>query len=450
MCKRTRVRSFHTVVLAALSLGALVLPHRAPPRATSADDALCQAPPAHKSPPRPAPMGTGSPLESCALSSELCLPFLERTTIATPKPLHKNPKNLASRARLTPYSPAVSEKTLCVPQQTWTIGLRKPDIAVDLSRLEPWVRYFTESETGRAMTAKWIKRSGRHHHAVVGALVANGLPRDLEALVFVESGYSETAKSHAGAVGLFQFMDKTGRDYDLTITSEYDQRKSIEAASDAGARHLSDLYTKFGNWELVLAAYNLGAKTVLKRMTETGAMDFWSLAAIEGALPKETVQYVPQILTLMLILRNPDRFGFDHVEKEAPVMFTDLSVPPGTAFATLARAAGTSVRKIRELNPEIAGPHVPLRLGWLAVHLPAKGWARARTMLPYLLDTGSTGPEFQVGDDFDWGRDTLPALEGKRPSESLALIPKPKPVYRRPTSLFALPPPAPKQKSPQH
>lgn len=443
------MRPSHAVALAALTLGAFAAPHRAAPRPTGGDQALCQAdPPKGHAVPRPA---SASPLESCALSSELCVPFLERATITTPKLLKKNPKTLASRERLLPFSPdTTGHKTLCAPQQTWTIGLRKPDIAVDLTRIEPWVRYFTESETGRVMAAKWIKRSGRYHHAVVGALVANGLPRDLEALVFVESGYSETAKSKAGAVGLFQFMDKTGRDYDLTITSEYDQRKSVEAASDAGARHLSDLYTRFGNWELVLAAYNLGAKAVLKRMSETGAMDFWSLAAIEGALPKETVEYVPQILTLMLILRNPDRFGFDHVEKDPPVMITDLSVPPGTAFATLARAAGTSIRKIRELNPEIAtAPYVPLRLGWVAVHLPAKGWARARAMLPYLLETGTSGPEFQVNDDFDWGRDTLPALEGKRPAESLALIPKQKPVYRRPTSLFALPPPAPKQKSPQ-
>lgn len=297
----------------------------------------------------------------------------------------------------------------------WLEGLKMPDLPVrpdeDVRR---YVRYFTETNHGRKIFQTWLRRSAKYRSAVSDALRERDLPQDLHALVFVESGYSPPAVSSAGAAGLWQLMPATAKAYNLTVDPDYDERRSVKKASLAGARHLSDLYERFGSWDLAFAAYNMGYQGLLGRMKELGTQDFWELSQMPGALPAETAHYVPKILAVALVLRNLDKFVFDEGRAEPAIATSELDVPPGTSLAIVARASGTSLQKIHELNPELLRATMPTR-GNFAVHVPSSGLSRARAMLPELIDPiDRDGLEQRVPATFDWGKDELPKRSRKQ------------------------------------
>ena len=299
-------------------------------------------------------------------------------------------------------------------------GLRLPDFPIHANwRLERYVRYMTESTRGRDLFRGWLKRSGRHREIVARALRERGLPPDLQAVVFAESGFSPTAVSTAGAVGLWQLMSGTARIYGLTVEEDFDERRSVAKSSEVATRHLSDLYERFGTWDLVFAAYDMGYGGLVKRIRELSTNDFWEIAQTEGALPREVVLYVPKVQAIAIILRNLNHFGFDDVEIDSPVRSSNLVVPPRTSLTLVARAAGTSLERIHRLNPEILSGFAPDRSSDVSVHVPPEGLARARTMLPRLLVDRSDKTELDVGDNFDWGRDELPSKHGQGESSPL-------------------------------
>lgn len=278
--------------------------------------------------------------------------------------------------------------------------------------IEKYLRYFSTNPQGRGLFSTWLERSGKYRPIIASALGAEGLPRDLEALVFIESGFWPTAKSSAGAVGLWQFMPATARAYGLTVNSEYDERRSIWRSSEAAAKHLSDLHARFKSWDLALAAYNFGYKNVETRLERGDTDDFWVLADEEGLLPEETRRYVPKVLAVSVLLNNLEHFGFGEVSEAKGLDAVAFEVPPGTNLKTIARAAGTSAAELRELNPEFLTPLVPDRGSPVVVHLPRAGIARAKTMLPRLLGDGLRELDEKVSDRFDWGRD-VPMKDGK-------------------------------------
>jgi membrane-bound lytic murein transglycosylase D len=297
------------------------------------------------------------------------------------------------------------------PENTeWMSGLRMPDLPIHPdAKVERFVNYFTKNNDGRKLFRALLQRSGRYRGIVEPALHDKMLPRDLMALVAVESGFSPTALSTAGASGLWQFMPDTARAYGLAVEADYDERRSVTRATEAGTRLLADLYDKFGSWELALAAYNMGYKGMLNVVRDTGSNDFWTLSKITGALPEESVMYVPKIMAVALILNNLERFGFDDVHYDPPIPTGNLEVPAGVGLTVVARAAGTSVQRLRELNPELLADTIPNRGESFVTHVPGEGLARARAMLPRLLDVDDRdGLEHSVSRSFDWGRDELP------------------------------------------
>ena len=285
-------------------------------------------------------------------------------------------------------------------------GLKMPDLHVPSNpQIQKYIRYFTENHEGRATFLEALRRSGRYQEVIAKSLRELGLPQELIAVAFVESGFSTEAVSTAGAVGLWQFMPSTARAYGLTVESSVDERVSIWRSTEAAAHHLSDLYQRFRSWELALAAYNLGYDGLQNRLDDFDVDDFWTLAESPGALPKETVQYVPKVLAAAMIFANLEAFGFASVERAAPVDASELDVPGGTPLGLAARAAGTSLRTLRDLNPELLSDLAPRRGGTWTIHVPAAGLTRARTMLPRLVADGDDAA--QVSEDFDWGKDDL-------------------------------------------
>jgi len=277
-------------------------------------------------------------------------------------------------------------------------------------RVAKYIRYFSNSPEGRKVFTTWLRRSGRYRSVITRALEQRDLPRDLLALVFVESGFWPTAKSSAGAVGLWQFMPQTAKAYGLSVERDYDERQSIFQATNAAADHLSDLFARFQSWDLALAAYNLGYGSLSDRLQQYGVDDFWSLAQIPDALPKETELYVPKVLAVSVLINNLEYFGFGDVELAKPIDAAELEVPSGIRLSMIARAAGTSARALRELNPQIRTDILPDRGEPLTLFVPGNGVARARSMLPALLSRQDDRDlDREVSSDFDWGHDDLGA-----------------------------------------
>jgi membrane-bound lytic murein transglycosylase D len=204
--------------------------------------------------------------------------------------------------------------------------------------------------------ALYLKRSGRYEGMIRGKLRERGMPEDLLYLSMIESGFNPTARSHAQAVGLWQFIADTGRRYGLRVDSYVDERRDPEKSTDAALRYLQDLHDMFGSWNLAAAAYNSGEGRVARIMREeTGSTrgtdaDFWR---IRSRLPAETREYIPLMFAAALIGKEPAKYGLDGVERWLPVTSESVEVQGGTQLAVVARAVGVESEVIEKLNPHL-------------------------------------------------------------------------------------------------
>ncbi len=200
-----------------------------------------------------------------------------------------------------------------------------------------FVNYFSNPRGKATLEHAWA-RSGRYRSMIQQVLKEEGVPQDLIYLAQAESGFQPLALSRAGARGMWQFMAASGELYGLQRTWWVDDRQDPEKSTRAAAHHLKDLYNQFGDWYLAMAAYNSGASTVQHAVERTGYADFWELYR-RGVLPQETRNYVPIIVAVTIIAKNPEQYGLERVTPEpAP--------PSRPGFHQLSRgpAAGGRVR----------------------------------------------------------------------------------------------------------
>ena len=165
-----------------------------------------------------------------------------------------------------------------------------------------YITYF--SGRGRGIFERAFARSGRYHDMMVVDLKQEGVPQDLIYLAQAESGFHPLAVSRVGARGIWQFMASRARGYGLHHNMWVDDRQDPEKSTRAAAHHLKDLYNQFGDWYLAMAAYNSGPGTVQAAVKRTGYADFWELYR-RNVLPKETRNYVPIILAVTIMAKNP-------------------------------------------------------------------------------------------------------------------------------------------------
>lgn len=247
---------------------------------------------------------------------------------------------------------------------TWDLPVTRND------HVDTWIDFLTDRN--RSKTQLWMERSGKYTPMIRERLRARGMPEDLIYLAFIESGYSTTARSHAAAVGLWQFIAETGKRYGLEVSAYVDERRDPVKSTDAALDYLQELYDRFGSWYLAAAAYNTGENRVARIMREqTGKErgtdeDFWKIAK---RLPKETRNYVPLMLAAGHIGKEPAKFGFEDVEFQSPVAYAEVHVPGGVALSTIAKAAGVSKESVQELNPQLLRGVTPPKRNW-AVRVP--------------------------------------------------------------------------------
>src|SRR5205807_1759264 len=186
-----------------------------------------------------------------------------------------------------------------------------------------YITYF--SSRGRGSFESAFARSGRYHDMIVSILKKEGVPQDLIYLAQAESGFHPHALSRVGARGIWQFMGSRARGYGLSHNMWVDDRQDPEKSTRAAAHHLKDLYNQFGDWYLAMAAYNSGPGTVQAAVKRTGYADFWELYN-RNVLPRETKNYVPIILAVTIMTKNPSQYGLDSVAMEKPYDYDTVTL----------------------------------------------------------------------------------------------------------------------------
>jgi membrane-bound lytic murein transglycosylase D len=183
-------------------------------------------------------------------------------------------------------------------------------------------------------------------------LTEEGVPNELIHLAQAESAFQPTAISRKSAVGMWQFIAYTGKQYGLYRTPQVDLRLDPEKATRAAARHLRDLYQQLGDWYLAMAAYNCGPMCVERAVQRTGYADFWELRR-RSALPRETRNYVPAILAMSIVSQNLSYYGIPQPEMDPALEYDSLRVGSDTGLPLIADAADVPVSVLRELNPSL-------------------------------------------------------------------------------------------------
>jgi membrane-bound lytic murein transglycosylase D len=234
--------------------------------------------------------------------------------------------------------------------------------SVPIGRRDVWERLDQEfllyiGRPGQIML--WLKRMGKFMPLIEQRLKEYGLPDDLKYLAVVESSLRPTAVSSAGAGGLWQFIEGTGRRFEMDSNALVDERMDVNRATDGAMQYLRRLYDLFSDWPLALAGYNAGEQRVLDELQEQRVSSYYDLA-----LPDETERFVYKIIAVKVILSNPERYGIyiDPQEYYRPseVEIVSVRVNGGRLHLRhVAEASGTHYALIKQLNPQFRQRYLP-------------------------------------------------------------------------------------------
>ncbi len=194
-----------------------------------------------------------------------------------------------------------------------------------------------------------LKRANRYFPVVEPLLKENGIPDDFKYLMAIESNLNPNARSSAGAAGLWQFMQGTGRDYGLEVNSNIDERYHVEKATCAACRYLKDAYVKYRDWVAVAVSYNAGQARIVGQLDKQGVDDPLDLQLVE-----ETARYVYRIFAAKLMFDNPAAFGFCLRASDLypPIPYTEVTVRESIAdLARFARSKGITLALLKRMNP---------------------------------------------------------------------------------------------------
>lgn len=231
------------------------------------------------------------------------------------------------------------------------------------ARVEAWVQIL-EEEHGASFRG-YLARAARYRTWIRPELARHGVPEDFLYLAVIESGVNPAAHSRMGAVGPWQFVRLTAREQGLRITWSLDERRDPVASTDAAARYLARLRWAFGSWALAAAAYNAGPRRVGRALRRCGCDTFWELAETR-LLAGETRDFVPKLIAAARIGSNPLGHGMGFLPTDAVHAYREVEVEPTSRLEAVARAAGTSLERVRELNPhlmrDLTPPGVPSRV----------------------------------------------------------------------------------------
>ncbi len=223
---------------------------------------------------------------------------------------------------------------------------------VSNSQVESYIRYFQGK--GRKGFNVWLKRYVQYKDIILPILDEYDLPEELIVVSMIEAGLDPKAVSRAQAVGLWQFMYSTGKEYGLNRNWYIDERQDPIKSTHAAAKYFKDLYKEFDDWYLVLAAYNGGWGRLNRALKLHETSDYWQLYS----LPQETKNYIPYYLSAAIIVKNPEKYGFK-IPRSNPLKYDVVQIEKSADLTVIAKAAGTKLSTIKRLNPELRQPATP-------------------------------------------------------------------------------------------
>ncbi|HEY1209692.1 MAG TPA: LysM peptidoglycan-binding domain-containing protein [Terracidiphilus sp.] len=230
-----------------------------------------------------------------------------------------------------------------------------------------YISFFSSTQRGHNTLLHSFERAGRYKAMIQRILAEEGVPQDLIYLAVAESGFQPRAlnrRSHAG--GMWQFMPRGN--YGLVRNAYVDERFDPEKSTRAYARYMKFIYDQLGDWYLSMAAYDHGTGNIQREVEKTGYADYWELYK-RGELPKETKNYVPEILAAIIIANHPQQYGFDDVTLDPPVLTDTVTINYPVSLHLVSDIVGVPVDELTALNPSLlrmtTPPDMPFDL-----HLP--------------------------------------------------------------------------------
>jgi hypothetical protein len=272
------------------------------------------------------------------------------------------------RATYLPHAPLVERMTAAAPvnvKTPWgttitpdsTIAPGGLDAGVDHDLILGWVKRLSGSM--KFDFARTLERKAKYETMIAAKLDAKNMPRDLIYLAMIESEFNPNAKSPVKAVGMWQFMSATARQFGLTVKGRVDERRDPARATDAAVQYLSDLHKRLGSWYLAAAAYNSGEGTVIKALKATTGKvtgtdeDFFRILPL---LPKETRDYVPKLIAAARVGNSPQKYGLpprDSAAASAPAPAASTATP--SAPVTTPTVTATSATASKKAGSKKAG-----------------------------------------------------------------------------------------------
>ena len=214
-----------------------------------------------------------------------------------------------------------------------------------------YINFFSNTAKGHNTIVGALTRAGRYKNMIERILKEEGVPQDLIYQAVAESGFRPQAVNpHSGAGGMWQFMPYGP--YGLSRTGWYDERFDPEKATRAYARWIKQLYDQLGDWYLAMAAYDWGAGNIQRAVERTGYADFWELYR-RNNLPAETKNYVPIILAVTIMAKNPKQYGLTDLTPDPPLMDDTVTTNYAIDLRLVADIVNAPLQEIVALNPSL-------------------------------------------------------------------------------------------------
>ena len=231
-----------------------------------------------------------------------------------------------------------------------------------------FINFFAYTQKGHNTLLHSFQRAGRYRSMIQHVMSEEGVPQDLIYLAVAESGFQPRAVNRgSGAGGMWQFMPYGN--YGLSRTRYVDERFDPEKSTRAYARYMKFLYDQLGDWYLAMAAYDHGAGNIQREVQRTGYADFWELYK-RHELPRETQNYVPEILAAIIIANHPTQYGFDEITLDPPVLTDTVSIDYSVDLRLVSDLVDAPVDELMALNPSLLRFTTPPDTSF-DLHLPA-------------------------------------------------------------------------------
>jgi membrane-bound lytic murein transglycosylase D len=257
------------------------------------------------------------------------------------------------------------------------------------------------------------------------ALARHQMPDDIKYLAIIESGLNPRARSRVGAMGLWQFMPATGREYKLYVNSHIDDRMDPELATEAAVKYLKALHRMFGDWEVALAAYNCGPGNVRKAIRRSGGKKtFWE---IYNHLPRETRSYIPQFQAIMYVLRYAEEHNIVLEEPAFPMAYEKVKLESTVDLEHFSEISGICIEDLEELNPSILKRQIPQSHKHYALRVPKAQSAFLADNKDWIMDSLSMRSNILVAHQPETHKETVVQSANRiiyrvRPGDALGTI----------------------------